>query len=548
MNDDYGYNNRLISYQTEIATLKQKNSELEKVNNNLKNKIQKLNKNHNYFLRVEELNKKLKEDQEEKINRIKDLNNKILKVIESSKEESRNLRNDLESEILYYKGLNEDGISKVKAADKIMQLNETQHKYIIKVEQQIDEIQKENEIKMGQLQIEHETNFIKLKKKMIDFVKRAERDMSKNNTEKIELNSKFRLLYKNQLLNELENQSLQIEELLKMNEKQKKMLYALQQEIETHKLVEQVLKRKNEKYYQIIKNKAFKKINEKNGDIQLNINNNNSLTDRSTSYKISNLRTLSLKENKNNISLEKENEKLLKENNFIKNKYNTLKDKEKIFQEKYKGIIKLFNEALEELLEDNEIKKRKNIFININELKNGNFENFTKEEKYHILVSLIKNLLPLIQINENESSLSSLKDKINNIGFKIDNQRLSKLNKTTKAQKIKKLLLGITSRNFNNINNIGKSERNEKGKEILSILSEDYLESKKKIFNQNIEKNNYVKKNYLKNYLNNRYNNINEKSGYCDKRKYQTVKKEPKIIDVKKGNSCDKKFERIMII
>ena len=270
MNNDYGYNNRLVSYQKEIVSLKQKISELEKVNSNLKFKIQKLTKNHNYFLRIEDLNKRLQEDQEEKINRIKDLNNKLLKVIENSKEESRNLRSDLESEILYYKGLNENGISKINAADKIMKLNETQHKYIIKVERQIEEIQKENEVKLGQLQIEHEANFIKLKKEMIEFIKKAEKDMSKKNNEKIQLNMKFGVLYKSQLLNELENQSLQLEELLKLNEKQKKMLFALQQEIETHKQVEQILTRKNEEYLQIIKNKTFKK-NKKINELQLNI-------------------------------------------------------------------------------------------------------------------------------------------------------------------------------------------------------------------------------------------------------------------------------------
>ena len=546
MNNDYGYNNRLVSYQKEIVSLKQKISELEKVNSNLKFKIQKLTKNHNYFLRIEDLNKRLQEDQEEKINRIKDLNNKLLKVIENSKEESRNLRSDLESEILYYKGLNENGISKINAADKIMKLNETQHKYIIKVERQIEEIQKENEVKLGQLQIEHEANFIKLKKEMIEFIKKAEKDMSKKNNEKIQLNMKFGVLYKSQLLNELENQSLQLEELLKLNEKQKKMLFALQQEIETHKQVEQILTRKNEEYLQIIKNKTFKK-NKKINELELNIINNNNLNDR-TAYKSNNLKSLSLKENTNNSSLEKTNQKLLKENNSIKNKYNTLKNKENMFQERYKGIIKLFNDAFEELLKDEEIIKRKNIYININELKNGNFEKFTKEEKYHILVLLINNLLPLIQINENEASLSLLKEKINKIEFKSYNQHLSKLNKTAKAKRIKKLLFGITTRNFNNINYIGKSERNSNEREILSLLGDDYLESKKKIFNQSIEKNNYAKKNYLKIYLKNRYINANEKGDYRDKIRYQTLKKEHKTSEINKGNSCDKKSKRIMII
>ena len=80
-------------------------------------------------------------------------------------------------------------------------------------------------------------------------------------------------------------------------------------------------------------------------------------------------------------SSEKIYKELLEEYKFIKNKYSTLKDKGKMFQDKYKGIINLFNEALEELLKDDEIKKRENIYININELDKGNYEQFIKGRK-----------------------------------------------------------------------------------------------------------------------------------------------------------------------
>ena len=68
--------------------------------------------------------------------------------------------------------------------------------------------------------------------------------MSKNNEYNLELNTKFNILYKNQMMNELENQSKQIKDLLKIKERHQKMIFILQQEIKTHKKVEEILTKK----------------------------------------------------------------------------------------------------------------------------------------------------------------------------------------------------------------------------------------------------------------------------------------------------------------
>ena len=579
MKNDYEYNNRLFEYQREIESLKQKVSELQSTNRNLQLKILEQQKNRNYFLQVENNNKILTEDQKKKINRIKDLEDEILKVTENSKEENRNLQKNLEAEILYYKGLNETGLSKIYAADKVIKLNETQHNFILKLEEKIDEIRDENKVKMNQLQIEHERHYLKLKKQMMDFIKKAQDDMSKNNADNLELNTKFGILYKNQMLNELENQSLQIMDLLKLKEKQQKMIYVLQQEVATHKQVEEIITKKKDEYLKLVQKSTEKNLSKKNSIDKnsiplLKINNNNCLTDRNI-YNHRSFRMMNKKDYNDYKSLEKLYKELLEENHFIKNRYNTLKDKEKMFQEKYKGIINLFNEALEELLKDDEIKNRENIYININEINKGNFEKFTKEEKYYLLVALINNILPLIHISENEKMLSNLKNKINSAEFKMNKTQMTKFSDTSRRQTLQKPFFGISSTNFYNMSTNEESNliSNDR-QQFVSIFGDDYIQYGKSIFSEpkSIKKEkefqkfwktktkrssdnrqNDKKRNFGIFLKSNTYvgtnNNNEEIESFRKKLENISEKKEGKKIQIfKRGNSLDKKLVRVMVI
>ena len=579
MKNDYEYNNRLFEYQREIESLKQKVSELQSTNRNLQLKILEQQKNRNYFLQVENNNKILTEDQKKKINRIKDLEDEILKVTENSKEENRNLQKNLEAEILYYKGLNETGLSKIYAADKVIKLNETQHNFILKLEEKIDEIRDENKVKMNQLQIEHERHYLKLKKQMMDFIKKAQDDMSKNNADNLELNTKFGILYKNQMLNELENQSLQIMDLLKLKEKQQKMIYVLQQEVATHKQVEEIITKKKDEYLKLVQKSTEKNLSKKNSIDKnsiplLKINNNNCLTDRNI-YNHRSFRMMNKKDYNDYKSLEKLYKELLEENHFIKNRYNTLKDKEKMFQEKYKGIINLFNEALEELLKDDEIKNRENIYININEINKGNFEKFTKEEKYYLLVALINNILPLIHISENEKMLSNLKNKINSVEFKMNKTQMTKFSDTSRRQTLQKPFFGISSTNFYNMSTNEESNliSNDR-QQFVSIFGDDYIQYGKSIFSEpkSIKKEkefqkfwktktkrssdnrqNDKKRNFGIFLKSNTYvgtnNNNEEIESFRKKLENISEKKEGKKMQIfKRGNSLDKNLVRVMVI
>ncbi len=569
-------NDRLNTYERKIESLTQTVSDLQIENKNLKIKNLELLKNRNYFLQIENNNKFLCEDQKMKGNRIKDLENEVLKVTENGKEESRNLQKNLESEILYYKGLNETSLSKIYAADKIIKLNETQHNIILKLENKIDEIKSENEDKMNKLELAHERHYLKLKKQMLDYIKATQQATSKNNEFNLELNSKFGILYKNQMLNELENQSKQIEDLLKTKERHQKIIWVLQQEIKTHKKIEEMIIKKNNTYLNIAK--KTKNMNESNEFLSskkiplLNfMKGNDCLTERNSNSR-SIFHSLNKKEYHDYKSLEKIYKELLDEYREIKNKYNTLKDKEKNNNIKYKGIINLFNDALDGLMQDEEIKSKKNIYININEINKGNFESLTKEEKYFILVKLLNNLLSLITINEKEEKLISLKDNIKNVEFKLKKPKIIHRNKYFETPKLQKPFLGMTSSNFYNISTNYESNTNSNERQhFVSIFGDDFIQFGKNIFPEA----NSVKKE-RDSYKNN-FKKINKKKSLGDKNKKKLYEKGNKYIirksrekeennlltegnrksrndnqninyQIKRGNTYDKQFIRELVI
>ena len=270
-------------------------------------------------------------------------------------------------------------------------------------------------------------------------------------------------------------------------------------------------------------------------------------------------------------SLEKIYKELLEEYKYVKNKYNTLKDKEKMYQDKYKGIIKLLNEAFEDLIKDEEIVKRKNIYINVNDLNKGSYEKYTKKEKYYILVFIINHLLPLIHINENENKLSSLKDKINNIEFKMNKTQMAKFSDSSRCQTIRKPLLGMTSNNFFNISTNNESVMNSERQNFVSIFGDDYIQYGKKILTekgQSIKKGKInfdkilKKKNKIKNSNNDDFNKIiknfsnfgKTKNFFNNNKNYQIESftnniensRDKKIY--KRKNTFDRKLVRIMIV
>ena len=87
----------------------------------------------------------------------------------------------------------------------------------------------------------------------------------------------------------------------------------------------------------------------------------------------------------------------------LKNTIENLKNQLSQYFDKYKGLFNFLEECLNDFFDNNEIINSKCCDINIENIRKFNFSDFTKQEKYSLLVLLMKNLLPLITLNFNSN-------------------------------------------------------------------------------------------------------------------------------------------------
>ena len=125
----------------------------------------------------------------------------------------------------------------------------------------------------------------------------------------------------------------------------------------------------------------------------------------------------------NNEERKKKN-KIIREQNYeienLKLKVDNLKNKFSFYIDKYKGIYDFLDECINNFFSDIE-DKNKNFLLRIDDIKRFNFENFTKEEKYSLLILLMNHLLPLTIYNFNSNC---------NIGNEIFSTNINIFNST----------------------------------------------------------------------------------------------------------------------
>ena len=426
-----------ISLKREIVTLKEKIKDLEQLNRTYLLKIIDLTKSRNILLEQQLINKRLNEELKIKQEIIEKLQMDILKEEKDKKEEQRIIENKFNAQLIYYKRLHDTGVVKENAASSIIKLNETQHNCIVQLENKIDEIKMLYEKKIKDIELGHENRYSKLKKQMMEFLKNTQKNMAKNNEENLELNSKLTVLYKNQMLNELENQSHQIEELLKEREKLNKELYVLKQELNIHKKVEEIIKTKNSKYLNLINkiNIKFNKLKEGEEKLENNIKNDDNKNDIGKASSIKNIQNS------------------IKNEIYKKNEYNN-----EVYNNLFKAIILLCNEVLEKLKNKKITKIHKsNLFS-----EKFDFYNLDSNQKFELLIEIIKKIFSFINIDEkNDLEILNIKKKIELIKT-TDNylsKRDSPINNYKTKIKYNKLINVINKKSKSNNNlNINKKD------------------------------------------------------------------------------------------
>ena len=477
-------NRTVLSLKKDIYNLKEKIKKLENEKNSHLIKISELSKTHILLMEATENNKRLTDEVKTKQEIIEKLQSEIIKAAKEKKEEQRLMENKFNNQLIYYKRFYDAGIAKENASSSILKLNETQHNYIKKLENKIEEDKDNYEQKIKKLELDHENRYCKLKKQMMEFLKNSQKNMAKNNEENIELNSKLTILYKNQMLNELENQSHQIEELLKDNDKKDKEIYLLKQELIVHKKVEELIKSKNRKYMNII-NKLDMKYNHLEDTEEVNIKNQKPIFNSETnikSYKqyksntISRAQSVKLYENPQNLS-----GKYLKSLKDIRSKeeYNKI-----IFNNLLKEIIILFNTTLDKIIREKEITEiySKNLFS-----ENFNFKSLNDEQKCELLIEVMKKIFSLLNINkQKDNELLEIKNKIDSINVYYNKKNTLYLCKS-ENRNINKSILSDKIKN-NKLMNMEIYKKNDK--DYLKIKNKEGKGYNKKLYEKIIKYNN----------------------------------------------------------
>ena len=86
--------------------------------------------------------------------------------------------------------------------------------------------------------------------------------------------------------------------------------------------------------------------------------------------------------------------------NKFKSNFEFLEEKLRSYERKYTGIFYLFDEGLRQLASDEILMNNNDIYVNFDNIVNGDFQNFSNYEKYSLMVVLVKYIMPLINPNE----------------------------------------------------------------------------------------------------------------------------------------------------
>ena len=418
----------ILLRENEIQTLKKDNNEKKNYILNLEAEISNLR---NFHVNSIELDKKLKEyisKCEILQKKVDKLNDDIISQQKKYEEEKRLIENSFNTEIMQLKISNDAYAQKIETTNQLIIDKKNLNQEINNLKKEIEDMNLNYKETLRQKEINNEIKYSNLKKKMMDNINQTQSKVTELNIQYMDVSTKLTLLQNHQLLIQLEYQSQQIDELTEKKEALEKKIFELNKDIDIHKEVELSLAEKNKKLnYENQKYKKGKNENNQNENESKisfnnysNINNNILLGfDENNSLNTNFNRLKSLE--KKVITLEKKLSQKNRDYNTLKDNYDYINTKLKNYEKKYSGLFYYFEDCLNLFFNDEDIKNNKEIFVNIDSLKKCDFTVFSKEEKYTILLILMKYLLPLINSNE-------VGNNMNDINFKFHSNLYKKSN------------------------------------------------------------------------------------------------------------------------
>ena len=501
----------IVIKDTDIERLKEECKDKKEYIIQLEDEITKLRKNAVNAFELETQLRKVSARNERLEKEVNDFNNKLLEQRKKFDEEKKILESTYNSQINHLRVTMDAYIEKVKMTNQLLIDKE---KLEADLQQALDknkEIIFKNNEEMRKMIVRNEIKFSNLKNKMTENILQTKNKVTELNIQYMDVASKLTLLQNHQLLIQLEYQSQQLDDLKTKNKKLEKEVYDLTREVEIHKEVELALAEKNKDLSQKnnsyiskfnsspndnIKNKIIETENNYNNEEDkdnfniyrktISFNNmkynnrsnftNNSLLN-SNIFNSNNNGSFNINSEKSRIiNLEKKLINLEKQLVASKKEYNDLKDKNeyienvlKNYEKKYTGLFNFLDECLNKFFNDEELKKNKEIYINIDSIHHGDFSALNKEEKYSTLIILMKYLMPLM----NSKNISNKQNSIDNINLKYHEINATKPLKSVsvrKSKKMKKYIMNTTNYFFNGSKKISRILNNKSELESLPSI------------------------------------------------------------------------------
>ena len=333
-------------------------------------------------------------------------------------------------------------------------MNELEKKFkeqtiqIEKMKEKTNTYKREMDTLFIQRQMKTDLKLDHIKNGMIKRIQQTQSEIKNINIENLNITTKLITYQNQQLLIDIKFQNDQILDLMRKMEILKKENYELKNDIEIHKIVELKIAEKNKKLSDMNKISLKKRQNEEYDELEndrsINLNsprrknsprnaprnadkhknnnhgsyisNGNGLGDSvnmNNSYANSN-------ESKNHININQnlkefrlinnfevkirklENELHKKHTDFthLKNNFDKLQEKLFSHEMKYTGVFHIFEEGLKRLLKDETVQKDEDLVLNLEALQKGNYESLDNQQKYSLLIVLIKHILPLVNATD----------------------------------------------------------------------------------------------------------------------------------------------------
>ena len=449
-------NNQIKLLNYELSKSKKKSIELEKSLIKLQKDYTDLKVRLNISNSKEIEYQNMKENLKEKNNIITNLDKEIGEIKRDFEHKKKEYDDRYNHDIDQVRFMNEKLNIKNESASKFEKLNTLLYEHTLQLEKALLNFKNEEKLRMDAQQLKFDKKLSDTKKRMLDLINQGKKLKNKESKDKFELMEKFSILNHNSLLNELEFESLQLEDLLKQREHLDKVINRMKSDIDIHKNVEKMLINKNKKYIDMIKILSEKiekdkkeKGKEKNNDEPVNENenekqlffgkfqrsidnnrynaNNNILKKSQSILKLGTITNKRMNmtsfrskffirnnsQNSQNFpGFKNKNEKIIKEKvelqreliqktkeiDLLRRNCSHYKDQLNYINNRYSNILSLYDTALEKIYKEN-LEDLKEIYIDFNEFNKCDFDKLTDEKKYSIILLLIQSILPLI--NEN---------------------------------------------------------------------------------------------------------------------------------------------------